>query len=439
MKKLVLILTLFVLLSVPAFAGSTLPFYYNNEPILLSPSPVVQGGTPYLPFKLTFESLGYAVKWDATTKIFSATSKDSTIVLDPNKKIAFLNDKPIPMPTPIKVINSTVYVPLDFVANATNLPVKWNKWTYSIMIGEYIPDIIKSYEEIMTYSYDGKIVRFPELYTVNGTGKYAKYLKLMGHPATNYDLYFSIATDENNQPSEFLVIPKKNTDNQIVKWTYLGVKHSSTKGKLYQYFASNTGVSGYEAKLSKSVLGTVYGDVYYEWLATKEAETLASRILHGYTRCYLSDELSNTASYNIQMLERQKQEEAEKAAAEAARLKAEKEEEEYRAKEAELYKKFTNEWTTKRKLEQNYGISALWLGESIVFMKNGSKIYTITGSPKSTISENVIYNSSGIRFTFLKKVEFDFPESRDGEGKYTIEVNDIVFNTEDLKNAGVIK
>lgn len=83
--------------------------------------------TTLVPMREFFEKLGANLEWDANIKKITATSKDTSVELIINSKIAKINGKDQTLSAEAKIINDQTYVPLRFVAEALMYEVDWNR------------------------------------------------------------------------------------------------------------------------------------------------------------------------------------------------------------------------------------------------------------------------------------------------------------------------
>ncbi len=81
-----------------------------------------------------------------------------------------------------------------------------------------------------------------------------------------------------------------------------------------------------------------------------------------------------------------------------------------------------SEWVGDEYLSSKYGLSASWFGEKIYLIKGVDDSFEITGSPKGELETGVVYKCKYNDYTIRIKY-----------------VNELLINTDDLKNASIIK
>lgn len=100
--------------------------------------------------------------------------------------------------------------------------------------------------------------------------------------------------------------------------------------------------------------------------------------------------------------------------------------------DSSVQKEFCSEWISTDQLWHDK-VSATWMGETISISyddKNYQRCSIILeGSPKSHFETGKIYESDGIRYQYVDKLQ---------DGNDTIPINSICFNIADLKSKGII-
>ncbi|SDY69563.1 Transglutaminase-like superfamily protein [Proteiniborus ethanoligenes] len=132
-KTLIIILLMISSFNVAIFAGSSEPQVVQDIKIFKdgiefkTDKPVyIFNGNTLVPMRAIFEQLGAEVTWDAEKKAITARTEDKNIELSIDSKAAKVNDQEHLLSIAPKLINSTTYVPLRFIAESLMYEVDWN-------------------------------------------------------------------------------------------------------------------------------------------------------------------------------------------------------------------------------------------------------------------------------------------------------------------------
>jgi Copper amine oxidase N-terminal domain. len=117
-----------------AHADSEIKVIIDGEEVKFEKSPVVEGGTTLVPFRVLFEKLGLSVVWVQETKTITGQSEDILLHLQLDNKTAVINGEEVELTAAPRVIDGSTYVPLRLVGEATGRVVKWDNATRTITI-----------------------------------------------------------------------------------------------------------------------------------------------------------------------------------------------------------------------------------------------------------------------------------------------------------------
>ncbi len=437
-KNLICICLATMLLSTTVFGSSTIPVYFDSEPMKLSQKPVIENGTTLVPFRNIFEKIGFEVEWDSNTRTIKGHNELTEIELKLDSKIAYVNGEQKTLPVAPKLVGSTTMIPLRFVTETAGLNVNWDSDDRYITIGEVDQDLIDVYENSSKVYTSSGDIRLTDLSTTDGTGAYAGYKKLSGHPYGSVDIYYT----SNSGNTNVSVVKKNYNPNEVITWKYNGVTYKNYKKDIFDLLDGTSSLSNYSGFLNGQNLHNIFGNTYQEWFDYGVATQDGARIVNAYVD-YLDGSKFNTyynkykstkasdVAYEKSKLEQQEKEEA-------AKLEQQKEDE-YEVKYKAAMDTFNNEWISEDTLEHYYNISPTWMGETIwVKNSNTGKELTIKGSPSSSFEEGKVYFGSGIHYKRVKEVEVPFAEAKDGSGKIVLDVNAIVYSVKDLQEAGIL-
>lgn len=441
MKKFILGLTLAftLMLGTTILEAQTIPIYFNSTPITLKQNPVIQNGATLVPLRGVFETLGFDVKWDASTNTISMNKDDLNMSLQIGNTNAIVNGENKKLAIAPKIVNGNTMVPLRFISEAAGYDVNWNSDAKYITVGEIDKDLIDMYERVsFIFLSDGnKFLRVEDLYTVDGTGTYSGYKKILGHPYGGVDIYYR--DTGNGITAE--VVDNNYKPNEVVNWTYDGTTIKSYRKDVYDYINEVYYLAGSSNGTTRE-LKEAFGQIYSDWL------NHAIAIDDGYNIAQRYDEYLNGKTFedSYAMYQKIKDNEAfneymkkEAEEQEAKKLAEEKAETDYHKKIEQFNAQYLNEWVSIQQLKHEYYIYTTWSGNEInIFNARTNEIFTIKGMSEQDIQEGKVYEDNGIKYQYVDEMTYPFPEAKDGTGVYKINVQDLIFSKNDLKRAGII-
>ena len=150
MKKLLLVLSIFLIISSSAFAfnitidgdtkeytGPNVKLVLNNEAFILEENqmpPIIIEGRTLVPVREIFETLGGKIDWDNETKKVTVWMDENTIELEINSQLAGVNGVAKDLDVPAKIINNKTMVPVRFILENCGLVVNWDNETKTVSI-----------------------------------------------------------------------------------------------------------------------------------------------------------------------------------------------------------------------------------------------------------------------------------------------------------------
>ncbi len=442
MKKFIITTALLCLVSTTSvFASTSIPVYFNSEPISLSQNPVVKDGATLVPFRGIFEALGYNVSYDSSTNTITGYNSNKKISFQIGSKTAYVNGTKKALPTAPQSLNGATMVPLRFVSEAAGHSVAWNDDTNYITIGKNNQDIIDIYENSSVVYIGGagdlEFIRVEDLYDVNATGKYAGYKELLGHPFTGYSIYYK----GNSSSYQSTVVKPYYNPNQKVTWKLDGRTYTSTKESVFELISSYSNLAGGIDTKNSEDLYDIFGSTYTEWFNRGFVAQEGGRLVEAYfgyldgskwqhyADMYNSDLAVEDASRIFQ---------AQELAEEAAKQKEYDDYFAYEDKKSAALDQFTDQWISTDRL-RGMGIYAVRVDNYITFLPSSSndELFRMNNIPK--LEEGVVNEVNGVRLQYLKETTVPFPEAKDGTGQLVIDVRSIVYSIPDLQAVGVLK
>lgn len=139
MKKFVCALFAGMLMTTSVFAGGV-NVVVNNNPIELEGT-IVDGRT-LVPVRGVFESLGYAVDFDANTKTAILSGKNSITMTQGNTYFT-VDGRDITPDVPQQIIDGRFMLPLRAVSEAIGAQVNWDANTKTASVTQSVGLIVK--------------------------------------------------------------------------------------------------------------------------------------------------------------------------------------------------------------------------------------------------------------------------------------------------------
>ncbi|MBI5834373.1 MAG: PQQ-binding-like beta-propeller repeat protein [Armatimonadetes bacterium] len=113
----------------PGFAdvrpGSEIAVKLDGKWLALDPAPVMVGGRVMVPLRGIFEALRAEIKWEAATKVITATRGTTVVMLGVGSRNVSINGQVSALDVPAQLIGGSTYVPLRFVGQALGCAVVW--------------------------------------------------------------------------------------------------------------------------------------------------------------------------------------------------------------------------------------------------------------------------------------------------------------------------
>jgi hypothetical protein len=113
-------------------AGTIFPIVnVDGKELTFDVPPTIENGHVLVPVRAIFEALGAQVTWGGS--LVTATKGSTSIKLEIGGH-AFINDVPVTLDVPAKIVNGRMLVPLRFVSEALGAKVDWDGSTQTVTI-----------------------------------------------------------------------------------------------------------------------------------------------------------------------------------------------------------------------------------------------------------------------------------------------------------------
>lgn len=111
--------------TVPDPGDGTIRVALNGWTMSFDVPPIIENDRTLVPLRVIFEALGAGVEWDETTQTVKAERHGTVIALVIGGK-AYINDQPVELDVPAKIVNGRTLIPLRFVSEAMGCKVDWD-------------------------------------------------------------------------------------------------------------------------------------------------------------------------------------------------------------------------------------------------------------------------------------------------------------------------
>ncbi|OUS70240.1 hypothetical protein B1748_28810 [Paenibacillus sp. MY03] len=96
--------------------------------------PFIENGVTFVPVRMLLEELAFELDWNEKLRVVTATGEKATIILEIDRKTAYVNSKPQELDAAPKILNKTTYVPLRFIISASGYEIEWLEDIRAVLI-----------------------------------------------------------------------------------------------------------------------------------------------------------------------------------------------------------------------------------------------------------------------------------------------------------------
>ncbi|MGE5631309.1 MAG: glycosyl hydrolase family 18 protein [Caulobacteraceae bacterium] len=93
----------------------------ENEP------PIIENGEVLLPYETVKKYIDPKVYWDKKVGKVVFTTKDKVVIMKTDKLSAMVNAKPVDLNIPVRLVDGTPYIPVEFTSDLFGIELKWVK------------------------------------------------------------------------------------------------------------------------------------------------------------------------------------------------------------------------------------------------------------------------------------------------------------------------
>ncbi|MDD4402701.1 MAG: stalk domain-containing protein, partial [Desulfitobacteriaceae bacterium] len=117
----------FAIFGLPGSSGAAeVKVYLDGNMLEFDQPPIIEDGRTLAPLRAIFEALGADVGWDGETSTVTAQKDQVEIELQIGSKAAYINNQPVELDVPGRIVNDRTLVPLRFVSEALGARVDWD-------------------------------------------------------------------------------------------------------------------------------------------------------------------------------------------------------------------------------------------------------------------------------------------------------------------------
>ncbi|MEN6463352.1 MAG: copper amine oxidase N-terminal domain-containing protein [Syntrophomonas sp.] len=122
-----IVLTILFLLFLSGSALAQPSIILDNKPLTLDVEPIIEDGRTLVPLGAILKALGTEVTWDADTQTVKAQKGSKIVILTIGDTTAYVDQQPVTLDVPGKIINGRTMVPLGFVGMSFGAKVQYEQ------------------------------------------------------------------------------------------------------------------------------------------------------------------------------------------------------------------------------------------------------------------------------------------------------------------------
>ena len=106
----------------------------KSEIITFDQPPIIENSRTLVPMRAIFEELDAEIDWNDTLKTVTAEKGSTQITVTIGSTTAYVNNVPVTLDVPAKIVGSRTLVPLRFVSESLNCNVQWIAESKTVII-----------------------------------------------------------------------------------------------------------------------------------------------------------------------------------------------------------------------------------------------------------------------------------------------------------------
>ncbi len=197
MKKILLAILIIAIAGVSAYMvyqARIIDLVINDKLIELEDPVIIEEEVIFVPAKPVFETLGAYTRWDSGNEVFSGSLGEFEVYLPAGSHEVTVDGETVTWETPVKLVDDTVYAPVEPTAEALGAFVEWDEETREVIIStpkEFDPEVGEEQEGPLLH------VSYPPTYQIS---YYADSLFVFG----TIQSYSQVDVTVNGEPVDML-------------------------------------------------------------------------------------------------------------------------------------------------------------------------------------------------------------------------------------------
>lgn len=137
-------LTILFHLSSALAQSSEIKILMDNKPLELDVLSIIEDDQIFIPARNIVDALGGRITWFPTLKLLTINIDNHIVRLVIDELSLEMDGKIIPLPTPAKIIDNRVMLPLEVIKIITSVEVEWDNQAKTLSINTIRPVIPKT-------------------------------------------------------------------------------------------------------------------------------------------------------------------------------------------------------------------------------------------------------------------------------------------------------
>lgn len=133
MKRL---LSLVLVLALMTTSAAAVELYVDTNRVETDTPPTVVDGRTLVPVRAIFEAIGAVVEWDNDTRTATGVRGDTTVTIQIDNTIAYVNGESRTLDVPAQIINNRTMVPARFISESMGCDVTWYQKTQTAAVAD---------------------------------------------------------------------------------------------------------------------------------------------------------------------------------------------------------------------------------------------------------------------------------------------------------------